>query len=714
VRSDPRASALPVILLSAKSTDNDVAAGFELGADDFVTKPFQKTELITRVRARLAPHAAPQGNPAPVRPPRLMTETRFMVRLRREVDRVHRGWAPGCLAHMAFPEMHRIRQTLGADAAADLAAQVASALPNSQRPSDRIALDSDGHFLILLPRTGSEDARMHLEKIGCDIAARTFSARGQPVRLTAAIGFSTLAAGLPAERVRVRVEHALEHAALQLDLTPTEYVPSMERGVPDGRRIQSGAWDSVRGKFLLPFQMAAVLSLSWILPFLAYRWLDSVGLDVSRAVYIAVVIALATTAFFIWLEGWLALRRVNPPALHSPCPPATAIVAAYLPNEAATVLETVRAFLRIDYPAPLQVILAYNTPRDLPVEQELRELAARDPRFLPLRVEGSTSKPQNVNAAIAEVKGEITGIFDADHIPEPDVFTRAWRWIAAGADVVQGHCVVRNGDAAWVARMVAVEFEAIYAVSHPGRARLHDFAVFGGSNGYWRTEVLRQTRLYSAMLTEDIDSSIRIASYGRKIVCDPGIVTRELAPLSLLHLWNQRLRWAQGWYQVSLRHFRECLRSPALSRRQKFGAFWLLGWREVYPWIADQMFPIVAFWALKYGGLDRLDWLIPVFVMTTLFTLSVGPGQTLFAYRLADPHIRRRRAWFWGYLVLSSLFYTQYKNIIARVAQLNEWMRVRRWDVTPRENKRTDSARPLDVSPAPRPLPAPNTSVRPG
>jgi cellulose synthase/poly-beta-1,6-N-acetylglucosamine synthase-like glycosyltransferase len=105
------------------------------------------------------------------------------------------------------------------------------------------------------------------------------------------------------------------------------------------------------------------------------------------------------------------------------------------------------------------------------VEQALRRIAARDPRFVPYRVEGSTSKAQNVNAALSVVTGEFVGVFDADHHPAPGAFDRAWRWLSSGYDVVQGHCVIRNGDASWVARTVAVEFEGIYAVSHPGRAR---------------------------------------------------------------------------------------------------------------------------------------------------------------------------------------------------------------------------------------------------
>ena len=73
----------------------------------------------------------------------------------------------------------------------------------------------------------------------------------------------------------------------------------------------------------------------------------------------------------------------------------------------------------------------------------------------------------------------------------------------------------------WVARTVAVEFEMIYGVSHPGRARLHGFGIFGGSNGYWRTELLRQTRFRGSMMTEDIDSALRVVEAGGVLVPDP-------------------------------------------------------------------------------------------------------------------------------------------------------------------------------------------------
>jgi cellulose synthase/poly-beta-1,6-N-acetylglucosamine synthase-like glycosyltransferase len=266
-----------------------------------------------------------------------------------------------------------------------------------------------------------------------------------------------------------------------------------------------------------------------------------------------------------------------------------------------------------------------------------------------------------------------------------NAFSRAWHWLSSGYDIVQGHCLVRNYDASFVARMVAVEFESIYAVSHPGRTRLYGFGIFGGSNGYWKTDLLRQTRMHGFMLTEDIDSSMRVTEEGHRIATDPKLISRELAPGSVKALWNQRMRWAQGWFQVSRDHFMNAIRSKKLTGRQKVGAAYLLAWREIYPWISSQVFPIIAFWVWKYHGIDKLNWLIPIFVLTTVFTLSVGPGQALFAYLKAAPEIKRHKGWFWLYLLVSSLVYTEFKNVIARVAQLKELMGERSWRVTPRE-----------------------------
>ncbi|MCR5425917.1 MAG: response regulator transcription factor [Lachnospiraceae bacterium] len=53
---------LPVILLTAKSEDSDKVLGLNLGADDYVTKPFQPMELIARVKSQLRRYLQLGGN----------------------------------------------------------------------------------------------------------------------------------------------------------------------------------------------------------------------------------------------------------------------------------------------------------------------------------------------------------------------------------------------------------------------------------------------------------------------------------------------------------------------------------------------------------------------------------------------------------------------------------------------------------------------------
>ena len=46
-------SSIPIIILSAKSEDADKILGLNIGADDYVTKPFNPLELVARVKSQL-------------------------------------------------------------------------------------------------------------------------------------------------------------------------------------------------------------------------------------------------------------------------------------------------------------------------------------------------------------------------------------------------------------------------------------------------------------------------------------------------------------------------------------------------------------------------------------------------------------------------------------------------------------------------------------
>src|SRR4030067_1254034 len=60
LKSNPLTQSIPVLMLTAKSEEMDRVIGFELGADDYVTKPFSPRELVLRVKAILRRKEAPQ------------------------------------------------------------------------------------------------------------------------------------------------------------------------------------------------------------------------------------------------------------------------------------------------------------------------------------------------------------------------------------------------------------------------------------------------------------------------------------------------------------------------------------------------------------------------------------------------------------------------------------------------------------------------------
>ena len=53
VRADEKIAATPIIMLTARVEDNDKIVGLEIGADDYITKPFNPREVVARVRALL-------------------------------------------------------------------------------------------------------------------------------------------------------------------------------------------------------------------------------------------------------------------------------------------------------------------------------------------------------------------------------------------------------------------------------------------------------------------------------------------------------------------------------------------------------------------------------------------------------------------------------------------------------------------------------------
>ncbi len=61
LRLNPVLSSIPIIFLTARAAENDRVHGLELGADDYITKPFATRELVARVKAVLRRFERPSG-----------------------------------------------------------------------------------------------------------------------------------------------------------------------------------------------------------------------------------------------------------------------------------------------------------------------------------------------------------------------------------------------------------------------------------------------------------------------------------------------------------------------------------------------------------------------------------------------------------------------------------------------------------------------------
>lgn len=78
-------SSVPILFLSSKADEIDKVVGLEIGADDYVTKPFSPRELVARVRAALR-----RATAAPVAPP--PTSVMAHGKLRLDLDRHEAHW----------------------------------------------------------------------------------------------------------------------------------------------------------------------------------------------------------------------------------------------------------------------------------------------------------------------------------------------------------------------------------------------------------------------------------------------------------------------------------------------------------------------------------------------------------------------------------------------------------------------------------------------
>ncbi len=362
------------------------------------------------------------------------------------------------------------------------------------------------------------------------------------------------------------------------------------------------------------------------------------------------------------------------------------IIAAYLPNEKDIIIDTLQHFLfHLKYPSEYEIILAYNTPRRLEIETQLEIMSQHFSHLKVVKVEGSTSKAENLNSAINLASGEMIALFDADHRPTlEDSFERAWHWIANGYDVVQGRCTIRNYKDSIISSLVAVGFEIIYGLCHEARSILTNTAIFGGSNAYWYAETLKQVKFNKNKLTEDIDATLNLLTHGYKLIHDRTIVATEEAPTTFMSWWRQRKRWNQGWLECTLKYQNKMNKSRYLRKRQKIYWFYTLIYREIFSIISLQLLTLTSLQFLI--GESTLSDSVQLLIDFTFFYTIVTSWITTFAAMLIKSQPYELKV-FLIYFI-ANIPYTLCKMIITLVAWYDHVAKETSWVVTPRQRRK--------------------------
>lgn len=220
LKSFPNTQAIPVIFLSAVSDSVDRVRGLDLGAVDYVTKPFDVAELRARVRAALrtkryldmlTERAQIDGLTG------LWNRKHFDTRLREMVANSLRYQRPFCLIMLDVDHFKNVNDTYGHPMGDRVLETVGELLTREVRETDIACRYGGEEFGILLSETEPEAGVVLAARLIEHLKQEEFSHQGQAFHVTASVGIAGVGAKGPGASVTVesilrRADQALYRA----------------------------------------------------------------------------------------------------------------------------------------------------------------------------------------------------------------------------------------------------------------------------------------------------------------------------------------------------------------------------------------------------------------------------------------------------------------------------------------------------------------------
>ena len=202
LKSNPEFKARYVIMLTGEDEQEDKIQGLDLGADDYITKPFQYPELLARIRAakrivdlqkelmesnrRLEQLSITDGLT------NLNNHRHFQDELCRAFEESARYERPLSLAMADIDFFKKVNDTYGHAVGDEVLKAVARMFKDSSRATDLVARYGGEEFAVMMPETDLDAAITFAEKLRAVVESTAVNSQSGPLRVTVSIGVATV------------------------------------------------------------------------------------------------------------------------------------------------------------------------------------------------------------------------------------------------------------------------------------------------------------------------------------------------------------------------------------------------------------------------------------------------------------------------------------------------------------------------------------------
>lgn len=245
LKSDPQVSMIPIIFLTGSGSAEDKVKGLDLGAVDYVTKPFDAFELGARVRAALRTKHLQDllATRAQIDPLTELWNRRALTdRLQQEWSRVVRyGGVLSCII-VDLDDFKRVNDTHGHGTGDEVLRRVAGVLADRRRDTDLPTRWGGEEFAVLVPCTRAPGAACLAERYRADIEGLRIEAGRDTVTITASFGVADSAAAPGTEALIEAADTALYRAKDAGKNRVEVFGPGQAAGRPDAKVTAGEGW----------------------------------------------------------------------------------------------------------------------------------------------------------------------------------------------------------------------------------------------------------------------------------------------------------------------------------------------------------------------------------------------------------------------------------------------------------------------------------------